>query len=451
MSGSGDTGRARGGVGGAGHEKYLVATRKILEYVGRSLDARVSVRLWDGTMVPLGRSVEPGFFVSIAGPEVLGSLLRRPGLETALRHYAAGRIDFHGGDLIAFGELLRSRPAKRALRQLGKARLIRMALPLLWATGESSAPEHRYRGDETGRRASRRDDRDFIQFHYDLGNEFYSLFLDPEMQYSCAYYREWENPLEHAQLDKLEMICRKLRLQPGERLLDIGCGWGGLVCHAARHYGVEALGVTLSPLQLDYAREKIRALGLADRVRVELCDYSELDGRFDKIASVGMYEHVGIANYRHYFRKLSSLLRDRGILLNHGITRRAKASRRKFKRIRPGRRLILKYVFPGSELDHIGHTLESMESCGYEIHDVEDWREHYALTTRHWCRRLSERKEEAIGLVGPERYRMWVAYLAGVSFSFHDGSLRVYQVVASKHAARGLAELPPTRADLYRG
>jgi cyclopropane-fatty-acyl-phospholipid synthase len=449
VSGGEAAGQTQGGAGGA-DRKYLAATRRILEYVGSALDARVSVRLWDGTMVPLGRSVEPGFFVSIAGPQVLGSLLRRPSLETALRHYAAGRIDFHGGDLITFGELLRSRPAKRALRGLSRARLIRAALPLLRAPGESAAPEHRYRGDETGRRPSRRDDRELAQFHYDLGNEFFALFLDPEMQYSCAYYRDWERPLEAAQLDKLEMICRKLRLRPGERLLDVGCGWGGLVCHAARHYGVEALGVTLSQRQLDYAREKIRALGLEDRVRVALRDYSELDGRFDKIASIGMYEHVGIANYRQYFRKLSSLLRDRGILLNHGITRRAKSSRRKFNRIRPGRRLILKYIFPGSELDHIGHTLASMESCGYEIHDVEDWREHYALTTRHWCRRLSERKQEAIQLVGPERYRLWVAYLAGVSFSFHDGSLRVYQTVASKHTARGLAELPPTRADLYR-
>jgi len=437
-------------VGQVRNRKLLAATREILEYVGRALDARVSVRLWDGTMVPLGSSVEPGFFVSIGGPEVLGSLVRRPSIETLLRHYAAGRIDFCGGDLIAFGELLRSRPAKQALRGLGRARLIRKALPLLLAPSRDSSPEHRYRGDETGRRASRRVDRERVQFHYDLGNDFYALFLDPEMQYSCAYFRDWGGSLEEAQRDKLEMICRKLRLRPGERLLDVGCGWGGLVCYAARNYQVEAVGVTLSQQQADYACDQIRALGLEDRVRVELRDYSEVSGRFDKIASIGMVEHVGIASYRRYFRKLSSLLRDRGILLNHGITRRAKSSRRKFNRIRPGRRLILKYIFPGSELDHIGHSLESMEACGYEIHDVEDWREHYALTTRHWCRRLSEREDEGTRLIGAERYRMWVAYLAGVHFGFHDGSLRVYQTVASKHATRGLAELPPTRADLYR-
>jgi cyclopropane-fatty-acyl-phospholipid synthase len=437
-------------VGQARDRKLLAATREILETVGRALDARVSVRLWDGTMVPLGSSVEPGFFISIGGPEVLGSLVRRPSIETLLQHYAAGRIDFSGGDLIAFGELLRSRPAKRALRGLGRARLVRKALPLLLAPSWDATPEHRYRGDETGRRASRRVDRERVQFHYDIGNDFYALFLDPEMQYSCAYFRDWGNSLEQAQCDKLEMICRKLRLRPGERLLDVGCGWGGLVCYAARHYQVEAVGVTLSQQQADCARDRIRALGLEDRVRVELRDYSEVEGRFDKIASIGMVEHVGIANYRRYFRKLSSLLRDRGLLLNHGITRRAKSSRRKFNRIRPGRRLILKYIFPGSELDHIGHSLESMETCGYEIHDVEDWREHYALTTRHWCRRLSERQDEGTRLIGSERYRMWVAYLAGVHFGFQGGSLRVYQTLASKHAARGAAELPPTRADLYR-
>jgi cyclopropane-fatty-acyl-phospholipid synthase len=163
-----------------------------------------------------------------------------------------------------------------------------------------------------------------------------------------------------------------------------------------------------------------------------------------------MYEHVGIAKYSAYFGKMNSLLRDRGILLNHGITRSAKPSKRRFHRIRPEQRLILKYIFPGGELDHIGHTCESLEASRFEVHDVEDWREHYAQTTRLWCQRLSANRDQAIALVGPERYRLWVAYLAGVSFAFLDGSALIYQVVASKHAARGRAELPPTRADLYR-
>ena len=328
--------------------------------------------------------------------------------------------------------------------------LLKNALPFLLAPAEKSRTQHAYAGDHVGRAAPRKN-QDYIQFHYDLGNEFYQLFLDEQMQYSCGYFTDWSNSLDQAQHDKLDMICRKLRLAPGERLLDIGCGWGGLVCHAAQNYGVQAHGVTLSQTQLDFTREKVRRLGLEGQVTVELRDYTTLDGQYDKISSIGMYEHVGIKNYPAYFNKIYSLLRDRGILLNHGITRPApRAGQRKTRGIRPEERLLLKYIFPGGELDHIGHTCESLESCRFEVHDVEDWREHYAQTTRHWCQRLSARRDEAIRMVGPERYRLWVGYLAGVSFGFLDGALRIYQVVASKHAARGRAELPPTRADLYR-
>jgi cyclopropane-fatty-acyl-phospholipid synthase len=190
-------------------------------------------------------------------------------------------------------------------------------------------------------------------------------------------------------------------------------------------------------------------LGLQDRVTVELRDYTTLDGEYDKISSIGMFEHIGIANFPTYFGKVFSLLRDRGIFLNHGIARRAKASKRNFNKITPEKRLILKYIFPGSELDHIGHTLEAMEACNFEIHDVETWREHYAITTKLWCQRLSARREEAIALVGAERYRLWVAYLAAVSFNFTDGPLRIHQVVATRHGSKGVSGLPPTRADLY--
>jgi cyclopropane-fatty-acyl-phospholipid synthase len=310
--------------------------------------------------------------------------------------------------------------------------------------------DHRFCGDDSGRIQSARDEKSFIQFHYDLSNDFYHLFLDPEMQYSCGYFTSWEQDLAQAQKNKLNMICRKLRLQPGDRFLDIGCGWGGLLCHAVKHFKVIGHGVTLSQKQYDFAVEKIHRMGLADRITVELRDYREITGEYDKIASIGMYEHIGIANYTSYFRKLNALLRDRGMLLNHGITRRAKQSKRQFARITPGRRFILKYIFPGSELDHIGHTLSQMEACGFEVHDVEAWREHYAQTTKLWCRRLESNKEEAIALVGKERYRMWIAYLAGVSYAFLDGSLRIFQTVATKHGRKGPPTMPPTREHLYR-
>ena len=430
-------------------QQQLQAARRIFEHLAESLDTRFSVRLWDGSTVPLGKDVDPRFFISISGPGVIGSILRRPTLETLLKHYASGALDFGGGDLIEFGEAARSKKSSTRLRRLSKSLLLRQALTLLIAPPDKAQIEHGFSSDETGRQETQRNNKDFIQFHYDVSNEFYQLWLDPEMQYSCAYFRDWDQTLEQAQLNKLEMICRKLRLKPGEKMLDIGCGWGGLICYAAQNYDVRAHGVTLSQEQHDFAKEKIARLGLEGRVTVELKDYAELTGTYDKISSVGMFEHIGIANFPTYFKKVNSLLRDRGIFLNHGITRRAKADKKNFKKITPAKSLILKHIFPGSELSHVGHVQESMEACGFEIHDVEGWRWHYGLTTREWCKRLSARREEAIELVGAERYRLWVAYLAAVSFNFEDGPLRLYQIVATKHQAKGQSGMPPTRRDLY--
>ena len=431
-------------------DRRLRAAREIFEHLAGRLDAPFTLRLWDGSTVPLGADADPRYVISIAGPGVLGSLLRRPTAANLARHYATGNITAEGADLITLVELARAKGVRLRGRDLNKSLLLRRALPLLLAREEPREVAHAFAGEETGRDQAKRDDKSFIQFHYDVGNAFYALFLDPEMQYSCAYFTDWNNSLEQAQRDKLDMICRKLRLQPGERFLDIGCGWGGLLCHAAAHYGVEARGVTLSQAQHDFALEKARRLGLEGKVRIDLMSYEQLEGEYDKIASIGMYEHVGPANYPQYFDKLNSLLRDRGLLLNHGITRRAKSSKRKFRRIRPENRLIRKYIFPGSELDHIGNTLAVMEARGFEVHDVEGWREHYARTCRLWHQRLVAEKERAIAEVGAEKYRIWIAYLAGVSIAFQDGSLRIFQVVASKHRSKGGAGLPPTRADLYR-
>jgi cyclopropane-fatty-acyl-phospholipid synthase len=436
-------------------DKYLQAARRIFAHIAEVADLRFSIKLWDGSIIPLGDNADPEVYISIRNPGVLGTVLRRPTIENILVQYATGGVDYHGTDLISFYKVLRKRgkrssgvSSKRLKKSISKRYILRQALPLLFAPRES-VQYRGYNGDETGRQQTSRNDTSFIRFHYDISNKFYNLFLDPEMQYSCGYFTDWNNSLEQAQQDKLEMICRKLRLQPGDRFLDIGCGWGGLVCHAAIHFDVQAHGVTLSQKQYDFARAKVQQLGLEGRVTVDLRDYQDLNSEYDKISSIGMYEHVGIANYPTYFNKVRSLLRDRGMFLNHGITRRAKHSKRRFNRIRPSRRFILKYIFPGSELDHIGHSLEVMEACEFEIHDVETWREHYGLTTRLWCRRLEANRDKAVALVGEERYRMWIAYFAGVSFAFMDGSLRIFQTVATKHDKKGPSSMPPTRDHLY--
>lgn len=432
--------------------RQVEAARRLFAHIAAAVDIPFSLRLWDGTLVPLGREATESRFISVSGPGVIGSLLRRPSLDTLFRHYVSGHIELHGCDLIACLEIARAKKKQTKIRlaDLRKGFPWAQVLPLLVAREEVARLGHQVEGAEAGRSGTKQDDKALIQFHYDTSNAFYELFLDREMVYSCGYFTDWSNSLDQAQEDKLELICRKLRLRPGERFLDIGSGWGALLCHAARHHGVQAHGVTLSQAQFDCAVAKIERLGLAERVTVALADYRSLEGRYDKIASIGMYEHVGIANYEAYFKKIHQLLEDDGVFLNHGITRRAKRKIEKFGKISPGKQVILKYIFPGSELDHIGHTVQVMESCGFEVHDVEGLRRHYGRTCRLWHDRLAAQREAAVALVGPERYRMWIAYLAGVTGAFEQGPLNIYQAVATKRSATGSSPLPPTRADLYR-
>ncbi|WP_437224142.1 class I SAM-dependent methyltransferase [Planctomicrobium sp. SH661] len=432
-------------------QRQAAALQKLLAHLAEHLDAPFSIRLWDGTSVPLGANVDPSLNIAISSPGVIASLLRRPTADNLLRHYALKHIDFQGTDIYTFLTRMRTEKSRQKIRQIKKSVVIKSLLPFLFAPGESTEVEHRYEGDASGLKRKQAENKDFIQFHYDLSNEFYELFLDPEMVYSCGYFTDWNNSLEQAQIDKLEMICRKLRLQPGERFLDIGCGWGALVCHAAKHHGVQAHGITLSERQLEYAQEKIRRLGLQDRVTVEIRDYADLEGTWDKVASVGMVEHVGINNMRKYMQTVSRVLPDRGMFLCHGITRRAKKSRKRFRTMNAEQKLLARYIFPGGELDNLGHMIEMMESSGFEVHDVEGWRDHYALTCQHWAQRLSRQEQAAIDLIGEERYRIWVFYLAGVSLALGDGSACIFQTLGTKHKSRGLSGLPPTRAHLYQG
>ena len=431
-------------------EAQVQSLTEVLELIAQHLNLRLSVRLWNGDQIPLGSDVDPNLFISLSGPGVIGTLLRRPSLETLTRLYAQGHIDFHGGDLLDIQAALQTNGSSRkALRGISKRFIAKKTLPFLFARTTDAEPEHGFTADIAGRRESRRDNKEYIQFHYDVGNEFYQLFLDEEMQYTCAYYKDWDNSLEQAQLDMMEMICRKLRLEAGESMLDMGCGWGGLICYAASNYGVKAHGVTLSKQQHEFIQAKIRRLGLEDLVTVENRDYRDVKGSYDKIASIGLMEHIGVANYPGYFDQVRSMLRDRGILLNHALARSSKKTKRQARKIRPERKLLLKYIFPGSELTSVGFTQDSMEQHGFEVHDVEALREHYALTCRVWCKRLSANKDKAIKLVGFERYRMWVAYLAGASVGLQAGSIKIYQIVATKKVGKGRSGMPPTRSDLY--
>ncbi len=430
-------------------ERQLAAACNLLQQLAAQLDSRVSVRLWDGSLIPLGQNTDPDLHLSISGPGVIGSLLRRPTAENLLRHYALGHLDFHGADLHTFMEALYVRDSRKRSKRLSKSLLVRSLLPFVLEPASNSVVNHEYRGDVTGLKRKPNENADFIQFHYDVSNEFYELFLDQEMVYTCGYFTHWDNSLEQAQFDKLDMICRKLQLKPGESLLDIGFGWGSLLCHAAEHYGVRAHGITLAENQVSYTREKVRARGLDHLVTVELCDYKNFSGEFEKVASIGMYEHVGIDNIAGYMQKVHSFLPKHGLFLMQGITRPGKPTMKEFRHLNAERRLLNKYIFPGGELDHVGHILQSMESNGFEVHDVEGWRNHYMQTCKLWSQRLYERREDAISYVGEEKYRVWLLYLVGCSLAFKNGGARLFQVLTEKHAKKEASMMPPTREHLY--
>ena len=277
-----------------------------------------------------------------------------------------------------------------------------------------------------GGRHSRPRDGEAVRHHYDLSNDFYRLVLGPSMVYSCAYFEHPDDSLERAQEHKLDLICRKLMLGPGQRLLDVGCGWGSLALHAARHYGAEVVGITLSEPQAQFARERAAELGLEHQVRFEVADYRELSGeRFDKIASVGMFEHVGRAQLTDYFDRLRRLLAPGGLLLNHGIGR-----------LSPHRpetdEFIARYMFPDGELLPLAEVIAAVQQARLEPRDVESLREHYALTLRAWTANLRAHRAEATALVGAERVRTWELYMLASALGFEDAEITVYQVLATR-------------------
>jgi len=285
-------------------------------------------------------------------------------------------------------------------------------------------------------------DREAIAYHYDVSNDFYALWLDKKMIYSCGYFENGDEDIGTTQNAKLEYICRKLRLKPGERLLDIGCGRGGLVVHAARKYGVRALGITLSRAQMEHAQTCIHAAGLSDRCEVRLLDYRDLRerGAYEKIVSVGMVEHMGAANLAEYFCQAFRLLRAGGLFLNSGISRPGN------RRPSPEPTFTDIYIFSDGELVTIATLLDNAEQAGFEVREVESLRDHYHLTVRHWLQRLEARAPEARQIVSDRTYRTWRLYLAGSAYYFQKAFLNLYQTLLEK-ADRGESGVPLSRED----
>jgi cyclopropane-fatty-acyl-phospholipid synthase len=430
--------------------RRLEAFRALLTDAHRVLNLAFGFELWDGSRVPADMQ-QDGLRLVFRDEAVVAGLLRRPRLDTLVNAHVAGRLDLAGGSLFDFAARRPTGKTGRLLRRLSKVTLARALWLFLRAPSAAPpSPLAAVTEQADARSGDAAVNKRNIAYHYDVSNAFYALFLDPEMVYTCAYFQpEWHEDLARAQVDKLDMICRKLRLQPGDRFLDIGSGWGALVCHAARRYGVNAFGVTLSEEQAAFARAKAEALGIADRVTILLQDYASLDRTFDKIASIGMFEHVGIDNHRTYFGAVARLLEPGGLYLHHAISRPAKGTDKRFRKMRPEYRALTRYIFPGGELDHLGMSIANLERSRFEIHDVEGWRRHYARTTRLWWERLNANRAAAEAEVGPEKTRLWLLYLAGCSLAFERGAVGIFQTLAQKRA-KGVSALPPTRLDLYR-
>jgi cyclopropane-fatty-acyl-phospholipid synthase len=415
-----------------------------------NFDGAMAVRLPDGSAGVFGRAAHlgrlpmPDFTLCLRNTGVVRALLLGRDPLRFVDAYFRGDIDIDGDlfSVLALKDYVRSLKLSVADRLALLMRLLGTASPGVRQT-EANAPLPAHANDVKSH--SKAENREAISFHYDLSNDFYALWLGESMVYSCAYFESADASLEQAQNAKLDHICRKLQLVPGEQLLDIGCGWGALIMHAAQHYGVQAHGITLSQRQFDLARERISAAGLQDRVTVELQDYRDTPGaeRFDKIASIGMFEHVGLKNLPLYFDTVQRLLKPQGLFLNHGITHEEEGWGDAVSS-----RFINRYVFPDGQLDTISNIQCAMEHARFEIVDVEGLRPHYAKTLRHWVQRLEQQHERALEFVNEATFRIWRLYMAGCAMEFETGEIGIYQILATRRG-RDSAALALTRRHMY--
>jgi len=400
----------------------------------------VSFRLWDGRVWPDEKSRPATLVLKHAG--ALREMLSSGTAKGLGESYLRDDFDVEGDieSAINVATTLETRPAGwlSSLKTFYQLQRLPAGLSGRGSVRTASAID--------GERHTLARDRRAVQFHYDVSNQFYRLWLDEHMVYSCAYFTTPDDLLDFAQQEKLDYICRKLRLNPGEHLLDIGCGWGGLALFAARRYGVRVTGVTLSERQAEWADARVHEAGLSDMVKIELRDYRELRsaGAFDAIVTVGMAEHVGREHLPEYFKTVKNLLRAGGVFLNHAIAEGLRADR--FH----GPSFVHEYVFPDGDIPPLPIVLQAATAEGFEVRDVENLRDHYTLTLRHWVRRLEAAHERALAYVDEATYRVWRLYMAGSAHGFHHGDLAIYQTLLSKPTPGGDAHLPLRRDDWYR-
>lgn len=426
----------------------VVTIKRMVEYVFHDYTGSLGIRLWNGDSMILGRP-SPACTLVFNSPQVFRRLVLKQDLLQLAEAFIHGDVDIEG-DLNA---LLAQRDHLQAL-QLSKGDRLNLMLAALSIRGNAARDAEEdeiHFGAATSRvlglrKHSRTRDRNAIAFHYDVSNDFYRLWLDEQMVYSCAYFRHEGADIHQAQRDKLDHLCRKLRLKAGESLLDIGCGWGALICWAAQHYGVNAHGITLSQQQYEYAQQKIRMLGLQNKVTVELRDYRDLppDVVYDKVCSVGMFEHVGIKHLPEYFQCVSRALKPGGLFMNHGITNDEEGWKPSVTT-----RFLQRYVFPDGELETISNVQRVMEHSGFEIWDVEALRPHYAMTLRHWLARLEGNHAQAAALIGESACRVWRLYIATSAAQFDRGTIGIYQILAVNGRGKP-SGLPLTRDDIYQ-
>jgi cyclopropane-fatty-acyl-phospholipid synthase len=422
-------------------EKSATLAHHVLRGLFKKYLGAFTVKLWDDSVLQIGRGIS-AFTLYIRSPNVLRQLvLFRDPIRLA-EAYFDGEVEVAGD----FNSAMGLRYYLENLKLPFQEKLLLALRALALKNEEIQLQRNKNKAfTKNLSNTSRQNSVETIAFHYDVSNEFYKTWLDESMVYSCAYFENSAQDINQAQCNKLDYICRKLRLQAGESLLDIGCGWGALVCWAAKNYGVRAHGITLSRNQFEYACEEVKKQGLQSLVKIELLNYRDLPrlAAYDKVSSIGMFEHVGLKNLPAYFSIVHQVLKPGGLFLNHGIT-----TDQPDWSSDVATKFINRHIFPDGELDTVSNIQRRMEEAKFELFDVEGLRPHYALTLRHWVNRLDAKREEVIRIVGERTYRVWRLYMTGSALQFEQGTTGIYQILAQRKQD-GLPSLPLTRHDLY--